>query len=53
LLAILWTRDVVDESTGSFEASEGAKAIAVKANGTYLELRTPKLTGLVCRCVKD
>jgi len=52
-LAILWTRDVVDESTGSFEASQGAKAIAVKANGSYLELRTPKVTGLVCRCVKD
>lgn len=53
LLAILWTRDELEESTGSFDASEGAKAIAVKANGSYLELRTPKVTGLVCRCVKD
>lgn len=52
-IAILWSRDALSSDQGGFNADEGALAVSVQADGLTNSVRTPKSTGLVCRCVKD
>jgi hypothetical protein len=52
-IAMLWTRDRLTVTTKSLKADEGAISIAILADGSTTEYRTPKAAGLVCRCIKD
>lgn len=52
-IAILWTRDGLTSDQGGYQADEGAIAVSIQADGNTNGMRTPKSTGLVCRCVKD
>ena len=52
-LAIFWSRDALTSDQGGYQTEDGAMAVAIQPNGQTISLRTPKTTGLVCRCVQD